>query len=59
MAKSIADITALYTDMAEMVVQQGTILDRIDYNIVSASEHVAHAVIELDEVLIKSKIDLN
>jgi len=49
LAKSIADITSLYQDMAEMVVAQGTILDRIDYNIVSASENVQHAIIELDE----------
>lgn len=45
--------------MAEMVVQQGTILDRIDYNIVSASEHVAHAVIELDEVPTFKHLEMN
>jgi len=49
MAKSIAEITSLFTDMADMVNQQGTILDRIDYNITSASENISHAVIELGE----------
>ena len=37
----------LFRDLASMVADQGTVLDRIDYNIVSASHNTDQAVEEL------------
>uniref|UniRef100_A0A0N5A573 t-SNARE coiled-coil homology domain-containing protein n=1 Tax=Parastrongyloides trichosuri TaxID=131310 RepID=A0A0N5A573_PARTI len=39
-SKSIYDLNSLFKDLAELVVNQGTILDRIDYNIENANIRV-------------------
>jgi syntaxin 16 len=31
-AKSIVDLSTVFKDMASMVIDQGTVIDRIDYN---------------------------
>ena len=36
LSKSIQDLAVLFKDLNELVVEQGTILDRIDFNIESA-----------------------
>ena len=42
-AKSINDLAVLFKDLSTLVVEQGTILDRIDYNISEAKEHTTKA----------------
>jgi len=46
-AKSVEDLAVLFKDLNTLVVDQGTILDRIDYNMESAVQHVKKAEQEL------------
>eukprot|EP01091_Cochliopodium_minus_P018193 TRINITY_DN7302_c0_g5_i1.p1 TRINITY_DN7302_c0_g5~~TRINITY_DN7302_c0_g5_i1.p1 ORF type:complete len:321 (-),score=80.21 TRINITY_DN7302_c0_g5_i1:28-990(-) len=46
-AKSITELASIFNDLAILVVDQGTILDRIDYNIEQAVVHVDKGVEEL------------
>ena len=39
-AKSIEELAQIFKELAVLVIDQGTILDRIDYNMESAVEHV-------------------
>ena len=41
----------LFKDFSVLVIEQGTILDRIDYNIENAVEHVEKANENLDKAL--------
>uniref|UniRef100_A0A0K0DM01 t-SNARE coiled-coil homology domain-containing protein n=1 Tax=Angiostrongylus cantonensis TaxID=6313 RepID=A0A0K0DM01_ANGCA len=41
---SIRELNSLFKDLSSMVVDQGTILDRIDYNVEQASIRISHAV---------------
>lgn len=46
-AKSINDLAAIFRDLATLVIEQGTILDRIDYNVEHVRKDVEDAVGEL------------
>lgn len=46
-AKSIFQLADLFKDIQNLVVDQGTMLDRIDYNIAQTVTHVTHAHKEL------------
>lgn len=45
--ESIEDLAVLFKDLQTLVIDQGTVLDRIDYNIEQAQAHVEQAVVEL------------
>ncbi|GAA6022017.1 hypothetical protein JCM10207_002409 [Rhodosporidiobolus poonsookiae] len=46
-AQSIADLADLFKDLSSLVIDQGTLLDRIDYNVEQMSTEVRGAVEEL------------
>lgn len=46
-AKSIAQLAEVFKDLQAMVIDQGTILDSIEYNIEQTAVHVQEAVKEL------------
>lgn len=48
-AKSVTELAEIFQDMAKLVHEQGTILDRIDYNIETAKTHVTEAKKELGQ----------
>jgi syntaxin 16 len=48
--KSINDLASIFKDLSVLVIEQGTILDRIDYNVQEAKDNVQIAVKELHEV---------
>ncbi|KAF8558067.1 t-SNARE [Imleria badia] len=47
-ANSIASLAELFKDLSILVIDQGTLLDSIEYNIEQSSVHIAEAVKELD-----------
>ena len=49
LVKSINDLASIFKDLSVLVVEQGTILDRIDYNVAQAKEHVEMANVELEK----------
>ncbi|GAA5948021.1 hypothetical protein JCM10213_007024 [Rhodosporidiobolus nylandii] len=48
-AQSIADLADLFKDLSSLVIDQGTLLDRVDYNVEQMSTDVKGAVEELKE----------
>lgn len=44
---SISRLSALYKELNQMVVAQGTVIDRIDYNLEATHEHTKKAVVHL------------
>ena len=46
-AKSVAELNRLFKELASFVIDQGTILDRIDYNIENVQEHTKQATVQL------------
>lgn len=50
LVKSINDLAAIFKDLSVLVVEQGTILDRIDYNIESAKDDMVSANKDLSAV---------
>ncbi|KAF8885419.1 t-SNARE [Mucidula mucida] len=47
-AKSIASLAELFKDLSVLVIDQGTLLDSVEYNIEQTAVHVSEAVKELD-----------
>jgi len=47
--RSVVELAEIFKDLAVLVVDQGTILDRIDYNIEQAAVQTHRAVAELDQ----------
>ena len=47
-AKSISELADLFKDLSGLVIDQGTLLDSVEYNIEQTSVQVADAVKELD-----------
>jgi syntaxin 16 len=54
-AKSIYQLADIFRDLQTLVIDQGTMLDRIDYNIEQTNVQVQHAVVELDQVILAPK----
>lgn len=48
-AKSMDSLSTLFKELATLVVEQGTILDRIDYNMEQTVENVKKGVVELKD----------
>ncbi|CAG8631167.1 8787_t:CDS:2, partial [Paraglomus occultum] len=48
-AKSIYDLAEIFKDLQTLVIDQGTLLDRIDYNVEQMNVNVISAARELDE----------
>ena len=46
-AKSIASLADLFKDLSSLVIDQGTLLDSVEFNIEQTSVHMAEAVSEL------------
>jgi len=46
-AKSIEELSAIFKELAVLVIDQGTILDRIDYNMESVVEHTKEGIQQL------------
>ena len=51
LADSINTLAVLFKDFSVLVIEQGTILDRIDYNIENAVVHVEKAAVHLESTL--------
>lgn len=49
-ARSIHQLAEIFRDLQTLVIDQGTMLDRIDYNIEQTAVQVKHATVELDKV---------
>lgn len=47
--KSINDLASIFKDLSSMVVEQGSILDRIDFNIEAAKEDTKQAVVHIQK----------
>ena len=45
-AKSIEELAQIFKELAVLVIDQGTILDRIDYNMESAVEHADEGIVD-------------
>ncbi|KAG0367806.1 t-SNARE [Gamsiella multidivaricata] len=48
-SRSIFQLADIFKDLQTMVIDQGTLLDRIDFNVEQAAVHLQDAVYELDE----------
>ncbi|KAL1408811.1 t-SNARE affecting a late Golgi compartment protein 2 [Vanrija albida] len=46
-AQSIAELAELFRDLGNLVVEQGTVLDTVEYNVMETSRAMEHAVDEL------------
>eukprot|EP00128_Syssomonas_multiformis_P014396 Colp12_sorted_trinity150504_noHs@34340 len=57
-AKSIEELAAIFKELAVLVIDQGTILDRIDYNMENAVEHAREGVKQLHKAEESQKANL-
>lgn len=48
-AKSIEELAAIFKELAAMVIDQGTVLDRIDYNMEVTIEHTKEGIQQLEK----------
>jgi len=48
-AKSIEELGAIFKELAVLVIDQGTILDRIDYNMEAVVEHTKEGIKQLEK----------
>jgi syntaxin 16 len=48
-AKSVEDLAVLFKELNTLVVDQGTILDRIDYNMETAVQHVKSGLVQIEK----------
>jgi syntaxin 16 len=48
-AKSIEELAQIFKELAVLVIDQGTILDRIDFNMESAVEHAKEGIVQLEK----------
>lgn len=48
-AKSISELAQIFNDLQTMVIDQGTLLDRIDYNVEQTVVHVKEGIVQLDQ----------
>jgi syntaxin 16 len=48
-AESVGELAEIFKEIQVLVIDQGTILDRIDYNIEQAADRVTNAVTELNK----------
>ncbi len=48
-AKSIEELAAIFKELAVLVIDQGTILDRIDYNMESAVDQAKEGIKQLEK----------
>ena len=55
LVKSINDLASIFKDLSVLVVEQGTILDRIDHNIEQAKDDTEQAIKHIQEVHDKEK----
>jgi syntaxin 16 len=55
LVKSINDLAGIFKDLSVLVVEQGTVLDRIDHNIECAKEDTTKAAEILEKVYTKEK----
>ena len=46
---SINSLAVLFKDLSVLVIEQGTILDRIDYNLQETAAHIDQGVVELEK----------
>ena len=49
LARSIVELSEMFRDLGALVIDQGTLLDRIDYNVTMAAESTGKAVTELQQ----------
>ncbi|KAL8272952.1 hypothetical protein Esti_003120 [Eimeria stiedai] len=48
-AQSVAELHQMFRDTATLVIEQGTVLDRIDYNLEQVAEHAQQATAEIQK----------
>lgn len=48
-AKSIEELAQIFKELAVLVIDQGTILDRIDYNMEQVIEHTKEGIVQLEK----------
>mmetsp|Transcript_15906 Transcript_15906/g.16653 ORF Transcript_15906/g.16653 Transcript_15906/m.16653 type:complete len:306 (-) Transcript_15906:188-1105(-) len=48
-AKSIEELAQIFKELAVLVIDQGTILDRIDYNMEQVIEHTREGIVQLEK----------
>ena len=48
-AESIQELSTIFKELAVLVIDQGTILDRIDFNMEQVSEHTRKGVVEIEK----------